>query len=82
MNKEQIKALLPDNVEYMIIGKNDYDRLCGELTYKNIKYKEVLDKIKEIFKDYGDKEDIVGYSMYNITGEEVYIILELLEEIE
>ena len=46
------------------------------------KQKEVLDKIKEIFKDYGDKEDIVTYSMYQITGEEVYTILELLEEIE
>lgn len=46
------------------------------------KQKEVLDKIKEIFKDYGVKEDIVTYSMYQITGEEVYTILELLEEIE
>lgn len=56
------------------------DKLNAEL--KRDKYKEVLDKIKEIFKDYGVKEDIVTYSMYQITGEEVYTILELLEKIE
>lgn len=53
-----------------------------KLEKENKKQKEILDKIKEIFKDYGAKEDIVKISMYRITGEEVYTILELLEEIE
>lgn len=57
----------------------DYeDFLLDELD----KYKNVIDKIKEIFKDYGDSENIVGYSMYNITGEDLLIIKELLEEVE
>ena len=46
------------------------------------KQKEVLDKIKEILKDYGDKEDISSITMYYISGESLIHILELLEEIE
>lgn len=57
-------------------------QLIGEIAKENKKQKEVLNKLKEIFKDYGAKEDIVNISMYRITGEEVYTILELLEEIE
>ena len=68
------------------IKKDENIEIINELLKYNqekaYKQKEVLDKIKEIFKDYGVKEDIVTYSNYNITGEEVYTILELLEEIE
>jgi len=66
------------------VGEETYysEEYVKELKEENKKQKEVLDKIKEIFKDYGVKEDIVTYSMYQITGEEVYTILELLEEID
>ena len=70
--KTIIKQLNQDEIRDFILKKD----------YELYKYKKILDKIKEIFKDYGVKEDIVTYSMYQITGEEVYTILELLEEIE
>lgn len=75
MNKCEIcnKEILNDS---QFIDGKWYHNKC----IKNCKI--VLDKIKEIFKDYGVKENIVCYSMYRITGEEVYTILELLEEIE
>lgn len=75
------------NQEEMLILKQmeELEQLRNKYINESIKvdkFKEVLDKIKEIFKDYGVKEDIVTYSNYNITGEEVYTILELLEKID
>lgn len=70
------------NIQDLFNERNKQDIRITELVLKLEKQQRVLDKIKEIFKDYGVKEDIVTYSNYNITGEEVYTILELLEEIE
>jgi hypothetical protein len=47
MNKEEIKALFPDDIEAITISKNDYDRLFGELTYKNIELQQRIDKAIE-----------------------------------
>ena len=40
----------------------------------------IIKEVREIFKDYGDKEDIVGYTMYNITGEMLITLLEILDK--
>jgi regulator of replication initiation timing len=54
----------------------------NELSLKNQRLYNVLDKIKEILKDYGNKEDISEITMYYISGESLIHILEILEEIE
>lgn len=43
-------------------------------------YKSIIKEVREIFKDYGEKEDIVGYTMYNITGEMLIKLLEILNK--
>ena len=40
----------------------------------------IIKEVREIFKDYGEKEDIVGYTMYNITGEMLIKLLEILDD--
>lgn len=40
----------------------------------------IIKEVREIFKDYGDKEDIVGYTMYNITGEMLIALLDILDK--
>lgn len=40
----------------------------------------IIKEVREIFKDYGEKEDIVGYSMYNITREMLLKLLEILDK--
>jgi hypothetical protein len=64
------------------LSPRDIEIIIYCLQKENNKQKEVLDKIKEIFKDYGDKEDISGITMYYISGESLIHILELLEEID
>ena len=52
MNK--VKALFPDNVEKIIISKDDYDRLTGELTLENIELKQEIERLNaelELYKD-------------------------------
>lgn len=52
-----------------------------ELTKKEyIRLNNIIKEVREIFKDYGEKEDIVGYSMYNITGEMLLKLLEILDK--
>ena len=61
------------------------EKLHKELDYAdnyNIYLIAKLDKIKEAFKDYGNKEDISDITMYYISGESLIHILELLEEIK
>lgn len=41
-----------------------------------------LDELEKIFKDYGTKEDIVGYSMYYISGETIINILNKIQELK
>ncbi len=43
MNK--VKALFPENVEKIIITKNDYDRLTGDLTLENIELKQEIERL-------------------------------------
>lgn len=50
MDKE-IKTLFPDNIETITISKNDYDRLFGEITYKNIILQQRIDKAVESIED-------------------------------
>ena len=54
----------------------------NKLALERNTYKIIIDKIKEIFKDYGNKEDISKITMYYILGESLIHILELLEEVE
>ena len=42
------------------------------------KLNNIIKEVREIFKYYGTKEDIVGYSNYNITGEMLLKLLEIL----
>lgn len=49
MNK--VKALFPDNVEKIIISKDDYDRLTGELTLENIELKQEIERLNNIIKE-------------------------------
>lgn len=51
MNENNIKTLFPEGVETITISKNDYDRLFGELSYKNIILQSKIDKAY----DYLDK---------------------------
>ena len=44
---KKIKALFPDGVETITISKNDYDRLSGELTHKNIILKKKLEELEK-----------------------------------
>ena len=45
--KAQMKACFPEGLEAIMITKDDYDRLCGDLTYENNELKLVLDKVRE-----------------------------------
>ncbi len=40
----------------------------------------IIEEVREIFKDYGTKEDIVDYSNYTITGGMLYKLLEILDK--
>ena len=67
-----IQELQCDRVEVLkqIVNKNkEIERLNN-----------IIEEVREIFKDYGDKEDIVGYTMYNITGEQLINILDIVNK--
>lgn len=59
MNNEELiakyKALFPDNVEAIVVRKDDYDRLYGDLTIENIELKQEIEKLNKCIKD--DKEN-------------------------
>lgn len=70
MNK--VKALFPDNVEKIIISKDDYDRLTGELTLENIELKKeteilhsIINEIREVIK-WAYEESEYGGAVYSI----------------
>ena len=58
MNKEealkQYKSLFPNNVEAIVLTKEDYDRQLGKLQYENIELQERIDKAIEYIKHYGN----------------------------
>lgn len=69
-----IGLTFPDKEEIELI---DYvEELKDQLQQKE----NIIKEVREIFKDYGDKEDIVGYTMYNITGEMLIALLEILDK--
>ena len=45
------KALLPEGVEAVVISKDDYDRLSGELTKENIELKLEIERLHSIIKE-------------------------------
>ena len=45
------KALLPEGVEAVVISKDDYDRLSGELTKENIELKLEIERLNNIIKE-------------------------------
>ncbi len=51
MNENNIKALFPEDVETITISKNDYDRLFGELSYKNMILQSKIDKAIEYIEE-------------------------------
>ena len=63
MNK--VKALFPDNVEKIIISKDDYDRLTGELTLENIELKQEIERLNNTINDI--KEYVNFLVIYNQT---------------
>ena len=82
---EENMRLIPENHKL----KEEVERLTKqnkalnemyELTKKEyIRLNNIIKEVREIFKDYGEKEDIVGYTMYNITGEMLIKLLEILD---
>lgn len=72
------------------IFEKDVNKLCEDinavieahniLVDENAELKNIIKEVREIFKDYGEKEDIVGYTMYNITGEMLIKLLEILDD--
>lgn len=74
--KATMKPLFPEDVEMVCISKNDYDRLYGDLSYKNIELQDRINKAIEYIwstkYEYGDLEednedfDIDVYELLNI----------------
>ena len=56
------------------------DRKIIEDNYKEIeRLHTIIKEVREILKYYGNKEDIVGYAYYSITGESLLELLEILD---
>lgn len=51
MSKGKIPVLFPEGVEKIIISKNDYDRLYGEMTLENIELKQEIEQLKNRIKE-------------------------------
>ena len=78
MSEEEDLKYLQTEYEENIITEliKKVEELQNQLQQKE----NIIKEVREIFKDYGDKEDIVGYTMYNITGEMLITLLEILEK--
>lgn len=50
------------------------------LEKENKRLNNIIKEVREIFKYYGNKEDIVGYAYYSITGESLLELLEILDK--
>ena len=88
MSEEQLKELQEYNLEYLEAQASE-EMFGGDFTSavelkqanKEIeRLNNIIEEVREIFKDYGDKEDIVGYTMYNITGEQLINILDIVNK--
>ena len=63
-----------------IIPTEIFNELYDDATEEIERLNNIIKEVREIFKDYGEKEDIVGYTMYNITGEMLLKLLEILDK--
>ena len=45
------KAVFPDNVEAIVVRKDDYDRLYGDLTIENIELKQKIKRLNNIINE-------------------------------
>lgn len=58
MNKEEAikkyKNFLPDDVEAIMLTRDDYDRQLGQLQFENIILKDRIDKAIEYIKENAD----------------------------
>lgn len=80
MSKEealkQYKSLFPDNVEAIILTKEDYDRQLGQLQFENIILKDRIDKAIEYNKKVltwttnEEITDLIAYHNLNILNDE------------
>lgn len=89
MNKEEVikqyKSLFPDNVEAIILTKEEYDKQLGKLQYENIELKLELENLNKEWEDFLTKtptyiriEKAIEYIENNDLYEEV--IDDLFEE--
>ena len=80
MNKEyktfeELKEELGDKFEEFMYKANI------ELLNKLEQKENIIKEVREIFKYYGDRGDIVGYSNYFISGEALIKLLEILDNV-
>lgn len=54
----------------------------AKLEYEVERLNNIINEVREIFKDYGVKEDIVNYTMYYISGEMILTVLEILDKVD
>lgn len=64
---KKAKAILPEGVEVVVISKDDYDRLSGELTKENIELKLEIERLNNIINKAIEILDIYGTSNYEIA---------------
>lgn len=67
--KEELLSMVNDGLDHAKKQRLEIERLHS-----------IIKEVREIFKDYGEKEDIVGYTMYNITGEMLLNLFEILDK--
>lgn len=65
-----------------IIPTEIFNELYDDATEEIERLKSIIKEAREIFKYYGVKEDIVGYSNYTITGEDLIKLLEILDKVK
>ena len=53
--KAKMKACFPDGLEAIMITKDDYDRLCGDLTYRNVELEQENQQLKENNQSYQEE---------------------------
>lgn len=79
MNNEELlakyKAIFPDNVEAIVVRKDDYDRLYGDLTIENIELKQEIERLNDIINELEkwlnqNISDIIAYFDNAPFGEE------------
>lgn len=65
---KKVKAILPEGVEAVVISKDDYDRLSGELTKENIELKLEIERLNNIINE---SRRILGEYKHYSTPDEI-----------